>query len=321
MKSADDPVAKLQFRPPDASWYRVPIGGRLDRASTPWLHTNGAGVYACTTIARMHMRRHHGLLVAGLSPESTPQVVVSHVDATIAVIGESGHAQPASELAKHQFPGSHPHEEPFYLESFAQDPLPRWVHRVAGGTFEVSFALVRGQRALVLKYHYVGPHSVEVQLRPLLALRSILDLQREDGSMELRTVMRAGEVIVQPRPDLPPVSFGYSGTFVGSPDWWRRFEYLGEQARGADFSEDLWTPGTFTMRLESDMPRYFVAALGDLPAGKPEQLLTQAADAISREHTTACEATLAAIASAADPRAISDLLRALAWSPIAEPML
>jgi predicted glycogen debranching enzyme len=80
---------------------------------------------------------------------------------------------------------------------------------------------------------------------------------------------------VQPRRDLPRVCFRYEGTFVGSPDWWRRFEYLAERDRGLEFQEDLWTPGVFEVPLDGG-PRHLVAAVDKLPEGDPADLLEKA---------------------------------------------
>jgi predicted glycogen debranching enzyme len=91
-----------------------------------------------------------------------------------------------------------------------------------------------------------------------------------------------GEVRVQPRKDLPRICFRYEGTFVGSPDWWRRFEYLSERDRGLDYVEDLWTPGVFELPL-GDAPSYLVAAVDRLPPGDPEARLAAAEAALLAE--------------------------------------
>ena len=44
----------------DGAWPYVDVSGAMDRAEAEWLHTNGAGAYAMSTIALMHTRRHHG---------------------------------------------------------------------------------------------------------------------------------------------------------------------------------------------------------------------------------------------------------------------
>src|SRR5690606_28665246 len=48
----------------DGVWVQVATRGALEPAEREWLHTNGAGAYAMSTLALMHTRRFHGLLVA-----------------------------------------------------------------------------------------------------------------------------------------------------------------------------------------------------------------------------------------------------------------
>jgi predicted glycogen debranching enzyme len=280
----------------------------LRRARREWLHTNGAGAYASSTIAGMHTRRHHGLLVARLGDaRDAPRghhVFLSHVDITVTLARspDSGSRRRKWDLAKHQFPGVDPEAAPFYLERFEQDPLPRWTYAVAGGELEVTLALVRQENAAVLRYVFRGPEAVMLALRPLLAARDFTHLQREHGGMLQRVELRpghdgaappgtrsepgSGEMRVQPRRELPRICFRYEGTFVGSPDWWRRFEYLAERDRGLEYQEDLWTPGIFEVPLDG-APRYLVAAVDKLPAGEPPSLLDGASAAILAEDPAA----------------------------------
>jgi glycogen debranching enzyme len=292
------------------------VGRDLKRARREWLHTNGAGAYASSTVAGMHTRRYHGLLVAALDPPRRRHVFLSHVDVTVTPARDVGHAgghpqtpghapqsrgapssrpqsRPKWELGKHQFPGVDPETTPFHLERFDQDPLPRWTYRVAGGELTITLGLVRGENAVVLRYAFQGipragghpqtPEPLMLALRPLLAARDFHQLLREHGGMIQRVELRASEMRVQPRKDLPRLCFRYEGTFVGGPDWWRRFEYLAELDRGLDFEEDLWTPGIFEVPIEPGVPRYLVAAVDKLPDGEPADLLEAARAAIVAE--------------------------------------
>ena len=145
-----------------APWPGVAVGRDLRRARREWLHTNGAGAYASSTVAGMHTRRYHGLLVAALDPPRGRHVFLSHVDATVTLAngGIPSSRQPSRprgaswELGKHQFPGVDPEVSPFHLERFDQDPLPRWTYGVAGGHLEITLALVRGENAVVLRYAF-----------------------------------------------------------------------------------------------------------------------------------------------------------------------
>jgi predicted glycogen debranching enzyme len=294
----DDPNAA------EAIWPSVAVGGKAGHARREWLHTNGAGAYASSTLACRHTRRYHGLLVAALDPPEGHHVFLSHVDATVSrPRAVAGGGPPPSvrsaalrwELAKHQFPGVDPDMGPFYLDRFDQDPLPRWTYALPMGKLEVTLALVRGENAAVLRYRWSGADPILLTLRPLLAARNFHELQREHGGMLQRVELRSlydgaarpsgvnvGEMRVQPRKDLPRICFRYEGTFVGSPDWWRRFEYLSERASGVDFQEDLWTPGVFEVLLGS-VPSYLVAAVEKLLPGEPEALLATAAAALLAE--------------------------------------
>ncbi|MET0593948.1 MAG: amylo-alpha-1,6-glucosidase [Polyangiaceae bacterium] len=259
----------------DTFWPSVRVDGALERAKVEWLHTNGTGSYASSTIAQLHTRRYHGLLVAALEPPLRRHVILSHVDVSVEV-GANRHS-----LDTHQFPNVEPTGGYRLLTRFDQDPLPRWTWNLPSGVFEQTLGLVRGQNAVVMRYLWKGPFPVEVKLRPLLAMRPFHQLVREHGSMVHSVELRQGEVRVRPVPSLPRVVFGHDATFVGSPDWWRRFEYLVEQERGLDFQEDLWTPGIFTVRLLPNTASYLVAAIDQLPKGHAPDLLVQTARAIS----------------------------------------
>ena len=268
-------------------WPRVEVHSELARARKEWLHTNGAGAYAASTVAGMHTRRYHGLLVASLDPPRARHVILSHVDVKVALdprVPRSKDAPPGGpwDLAKHQFPEVDPEKEPFFLHHFDQDPLPRFTYAVAGGKLEVKVGLVRGANAVVLRYLWRGPQPVVLTLRPLLAMRHFHGLTQGNGGMDQRAVLRPDEVRVRPNKVMPTVAFRYEGTFVGSPDWWRRFEYLAERDRGLDFVEDLWTPGTFEVHVDT-APTYLVAAVDQLPEGRADDLLAATEQALLAE--------------------------------------
>jgi predicted glycogen debranching enzyme len=279
----------------DTIWPNVRVEGDLQRARMEWLHTNGAGAYASSTIAQMHTRRYHGLLVAALEPPRRRHVILSHMDATLDINSIR------YDLDTHQFPNVVPTGGYRYLARYDQDPLPRWTWQLPGGTFEQTLALVRGQNAVVLRYVYKGPQPIELRARPLLALRPFHALVREHGSMLQSVELRQGEVRVRPVPTLPKVVFGHDATFIGSPDWWRRFEYLVEQERGLDFQEDLWTPGIFSMKLVPNIASYIVGAVDALPEGAPSQLMSAAAQALlDRDPGPTCSRALRTLSVARD---------------------
>lgn len=247
----------------------LPTGGELDRAAeVEWLHTNGAGAYSMSTVALMHTRRTHGLLVAALDPPLDRHVMLSHGEVVVEVGAKT------YRLATHQFPNIAPTPGYRFLQAFALDPIPRWEYNLAGAILERRIALVRGHNTLVIAYTWRGDEPARLSLRPLMPFRPLHALMREHGAMVQRVLLRANEVEVQPMSHLPPILFRHRGVFVGSPDWWRRFEYPKDREMGEDYVEDMWTPGTFELELEPGRTEYLVAGVGALPDGTPADLMT-----------------------------------------------
>jgi predicted glycogen debranching enzyme len=244
---------------PESPWTHVETKGELEPAEREWLHTNGAGAYAMSTLALMHTRRYHGLLVASLDPPLRRYVIVSQLD-TVVTVG-----QRIYRLATHQFPGVAATPGYRLLESFAQDPIPRWTFRLGRAVLECRLCLARGENATIISYCWQGQRRARLSVKPLFAMRPMHDVIHEHGSMIQTVSMRHGEVEIQPIPELPSVVFGHSGVFMGSPDWWRRFEYPVDRNRGVAHQEDLWTPGMFEIDLEPGQTQYLVFGLSRLP--------------------------------------------------------
>jgi predicted glycogen debranching enzyme len=263
----------------DGAWPLVEVNGTLERAEAEWLHTNGAGAYSMSTIALMHTRRHHGVLVAALPPPLGRHVIVSHADSTLTVENE----RRSYRLATHQFPNVAPTPGYRNLLSFAQDPIPRWVFRTGSGTLERTLCLVRGENAVIMGYTWSGAGAARVSLRPLMPLRPVDALMHEHGGMEQLVSLRPGAVELRPLERLPAIYFAHEGVFMGGPDWWRRFEYLSERGEHADFKEDMWTPGVFELSLEPGRTTYLVTSVGKLLTRPPSELVMEACEAISRE--------------------------------------
>lgn len=263
---SDSPASSLRRY---AVWPHVDTKGELEPAEREWLHTNGAGAYAMSTIALMHTRRYHGLLVASLEPPLRRYVIVSQLDTVVSV------GQRIYRLATHQFPGVAATPGYRLLESFAQDPIPRWTFRLGRSILESRLCLARGESATIISYTWHGQRKARVSVKPLFAMRPMHEVTHEHGGMIQTVSMRHGEVGIQPVPDLPAVVFGHSGVFMGSPDWWRRFEYMVDRNRGVNHQEDLWTPGTFELELEPGQTQYLVFGLSRLPKNPARDCMAQ----------------------------------------------
>lgn len=255
----------------DGPWPAVRVDGELERAEAEWLSANNLGAYSMSTVALMHTRRQHGLLVSHLAEDFRRHVVLSHLEMTLEVAGRS------HKLSTHQFPNMAPTLGYRSLESFTQDPLPRWVYRFPSGTIERTVSLVHDRQAVIIALTWSGKESARLSLRPLMPMRPADDLSQEHGGMLQKVTLKPGEVEVQPLAHLPPVVFGHSGVFMGYPDWWRKFEYLDDRGLYVDFQEDMWSPGVFEFELEPRQTRYLTVAVGASPDGDPSALVLEAA--------------------------------------------
>ncbi len=255
-------------------WPVVETYGEID--GVEWIHTNGAGAYAMSTVTMMHTRRYHGILVAPLRNLLRRYVILSHVELTLNANGRH------YRLSTHQFPGLAPTPGYRLLRRFEMAPLPQWTYRIGDHEFERNLCLARGRNIAIMTFTWRGPGPATLLLRPLLPLRSIHALMHEHGAMVQRVTLRQREVEIQPMIDLPAVCFRHSGVFVGSPDWWRRFEYLEDRTRAAEFQEDLWTPGTFELTLAPNQPQYLLTAVDTLPQESARDLVDETLAALTR---------------------------------------
>src|SRR4051812_69340 len=239
--------------------------------SREWLAANGNGAFASSTLPGLNTRKYHGLLVAALAPPVRRMVLLSRVEETLF---RDGWPFP---LASSEYPGT-VHPEGFrLLRAFSHEPFPRWAYQGDGWTLEKSLHLLRGQNTVSLSYTLLGGDKpLDMELRPLLALRPIHDLMYQwQGRLTVEngpgrpSEGEAGQAYghshrVPPTGRTPEGFFAHDGVFEGAfdpqPTWYFNTIYRREQERGYRGLEDLWTPGTVKFNLEPGKTVYFVCS-------------------------------------------------------------
>ena len=213
------------------------------------LSTNRTGGYLSTTIAGCNTRKYHGLLVVPI-PELSDErnyVMLSSVDETVICDGQS------FELAAHRFPGTyHPHGYQ-YIEDFSYAPTPTITYSAGDITIRKELLLTEAGAQLMIRYTLLeAPCSATLRLRPFLPFRDSHTVSQANPSANLRSYRSAGGVKCRLYEGFPwlYMQIDRHGKFVASPDWWYRFEYLEEQARGYPFTEDIPTPGYLEVELQ-----------------------------------------------------------------------
>ena len=104
-----------------------------------WLETNGLGGWAGTTVAGAHSRRYHGLLVAATEPSGGRTVLLSRLDETLHVGGES------FELSCNQFPGAIAPRGFEHLTAFRKELFPVFEFEAGGVRLRKTVAAVDGE--------------------------------------------------------------------------------------------------------------------------------------------------------------------------------
>jgi len=245
-----------------------------------WLIANGLGGYASSTICGMNTRKYHGLLVAAMAPPVRRMVILSRVDER--VVTRRG----TVELSCNEYPETvHPRGDKL-LRAFSPEPFPRWAYQSDGFTLERSLRLLEGENSVCLVYTLLtADEPVELDLRPLLALRPIHELMYQwNGRM--KTDARESSILrVGATSRTPEVFFAHDGEFVDSPVWYLNTIYRREQERGYAGLEDLWMPGVIRRTLAPGQSLHLACSMEKIDLGRMISFAHRAphADAVSAE--------------------------------------
>lgn len=210
-----------------------------------WLETNGLGGWAGTTVAGAHSRRYHGLLVAATEPPAERTVLLSRLDETLHLEGET------HELSCNQFPGAIVPRGFEHLTSFRKDLFPVFEYEAGGARLRKTVAAVDGENTTLVLYEVLeAPGPFILSLRPFLAARDQHALSAANPRISQETPFAGGVLRLRPYPDVPEVFVQVPGAdFRPNPQWWYRFEYEKDRRLGFEYQEDLWTPGVFGVEL------------------------------------------------------------------------
>lgn len=220
-------------------------GELLPWAQREWLQTNGTGAFAASTVVGVNARRYHGLLIAATLPPLGRMVALNRVSETIHREGQDD-----LELGINYFHGGMLPRGDQFLRRFEHYTSTCWEYSCNDVRVEKRMLLCWGRNIVGLQYTVTpgaqGP--CEFRVRPFVTLRDFHALQRADQHSDVRstasacTVHRWGHEL-RMRCD--------AATFTEYKDWWYSFVYPMETDRGQDDTEDLFTPGTFSIKVES----------------------------------------------------------------------
>ncbi len=278
------------------------VCGNLDVAlRKEWLETNGLGGFASSTIAGLHTRRYHGLLVAATKPPAGRLLMLSKLEETLVVDGRR------FELSANRYPGA-VHPQGFhYLKQFRLDPFPIFVYEAGGVEIEKSVFLVHGENTTIVEYRLRGGPAANadesdrpaaalecrLEIRPLVAFRDYHATTHANNALDPAVEVRIGQASIRPYADLPALQFAYTGGEIeSSGGWYHNFEYDVERERGLDFREDLYNPFTLHVNLTGAPAFALIASTKPQEASRVPQL---------REREIARRTRVAAAAPSQEP--------------------
>jgi predicted glycogen debranching enzyme len=155
------------------------------------------------------------------------------------------------------------------IVDFASEPWPCWTLALPDGTRLEHELFVRpGQAATFLSWRLRDGPGGTLVVRPLLSGRDYHALHHENPAFRFDAEGGGERVVWRPYAELPAVVARTNGDYTNAPDWYRRFLYTEERARGLDDVEDLASPGTFRWDLARGEAVLVLAAEGHEPRGE-----------------------------------------------------
>jgi predicted glycogen debranching enzyme len=229
-----------------------------------WLLTNGLGGFAFGTVPGANTRRYHGLLIAATNPPVGRVSTLSRLGEMIILDGDTQHPH---ELATNQFRDNvHPNGY-MYLRRFDLGDTARWLYEVNGVRISKEVQVPWLKNIVGVRYTIEADRSdraIEFRVWPFFALRDFHALRRAAG-YDMPTQVGPGAAITVSSDQISAHLAADVGEWINDPSWWYGHVYPVETDRGQDDSEDLYTPGRFTLKFTGSATMTIWASPGPLP--------------------------------------------------------
>jgi len=211
------------------------------------IRTNRAGSYSSTTLVGCNTRKYHGLLVCPVDELGGERfVLLSSLDVTVVNKDKSFNIGIRKYKGDYFSPKGHK-----YLEDYDTDDIPARIYRVGGVMLKQERILVHYEEQLLIRYTILEANEpMKLQFRPFLAFRNIHELTHANLAANTKVDFIENGVKSKMYEGFPSLKMQFSSPveFIPVPDWYLGVEYIEEQKRGYDYSEDLFTPGFFELK-------------------------------------------------------------------------
>ena len=235
------------------------------------LRTNRGGSYSCTTIVGCNTRKYHGLLVCPVDAFGGERhVLLSSLDVTVVNNDRSFNTGIRKYSGDYYSPKGHK-----YIEELEMESIPSRIYRVGGVRLRHERLLVHYEEQYLARITILeASEPMKLQFRPFLAFRNIHELTHANLAANTKVDYIQNGIKTKLYEGFPELNIQFSTPvdFVPVPDWYLGVEYIEEQLRGYDYSEDLFTPGFFEVEAkEGDVIVLSASTKEEKPSGlKPK---------------------------------------------------
>ncbi len=236
-----------------------------------YIVTNGMGGYASSSLCGMNTRRYHGLLVASLNPPVERYVAVSKIEETILTDDDE-----AIDISTNQYPGTFYPNGYIHQHSFTKQPIPTFLYTINYEIqIEKSVCMVQGSNTVIIQYTNKGKRDFHLKLNPFFALRDYHSLNLEED-IDAYSIDIANDKIAVQHDNFPAKVFCKisNGNFEEKKEIYYNVEYFQEKDRGFDFTENMFSAGSFSSLLELGKSIQIIFSLDEqILSENPETLI------------------------------------------------
>ena len=211
------------------------------------IRTNRAGSYSLTTLVGCNTRKYHGLLICPVDEMGGERfVLLSSLDVTVVNNEKSFNIGIRKYKGDYFSPKGHK-----YVEDFDADDIPSRIYRVGGVMLKQESLFVHYEEQLLMRFTVLeASEPMKLQFRPFLAFRNIHELTHANLTANTKVDFIENGVESRMYDRFPSLKMQFSTKveFISVPDWYLGVDYIEEEKRGYEHSEDLFAPGFFELK-------------------------------------------------------------------------
>lgn len=252
------------------------------------LRTNRAGSYSSTTICGCNTRKYHGILVCPIDEFGGERyVLLSSLDVIVVNNDKSFNTGIRKYKGDYFSPKGHK-----YIEDFQTENIPVRIYRVGGVILKQERLLVHYEEQFLTRFTVMeASEPMKLQIRPFLVFRNIHQLTHANLCANTKVEFIKNGIKSKMYEGFPSLHMQFStkAEFIHVPDWYLGVEYIEEQKRGYDYSEDLFTPGFFEIEAkEGDCIVFSASTKEENPSGLKQKFTKTVVGKIPRDSFINC---------------------------------